>query len=300
MTTTSEPSTIDDQAVEEFAGRLFELFTGAALSCLIDIGHRIGLFKAAAEGPATSAGLARRAGLVERYVREWLGAMVTAGSSSTNRRSCPPGCLASTPPVWRAMASATRPCGAPPPSCPARPIEGPTPAAPAAAVPTTPSVPSPHREGAPGGPPGRGPARAGHRAARLRRDRSGWSPAPGWPTWPAERATHSWPSPPAIRRRRSWDVTWTPTPSPACAKAAAGGLTNVRFEQCEAAESTVDETINAVFVFNALHDQAAPDLVLERIRDALVSAACSCSTSRECRATSRTTWATRWLRSPTP
>ena len=79
MTTTSEPNTIDDQAVEEFAGRLFELFTGAALSCLIDIGHRTGLFEAAAEGPATSAQLASRAGLDERYVREWLGAMVTAG-----------------------------------------------------------------------------------------------------------------------------------------------------------------------------------------------------------------------------
>ena len=68
MTTTSEPSTIDDQAVEEFAGGLFEVFTGAALSCLIDIGHRTGLFEAAAEGPATSAELAARAGLVERYV----------------------------------------------------------------------------------------------------------------------------------------------------------------------------------------------------------------------------------------
>jgi hypothetical protein len=79
MTTTSEPSTIDDQAVEEFAGRLFELFTGAALSCLVDIGHRNGLFESAAQGPATSAELATRAGLDERYVREWLGAMATAG-----------------------------------------------------------------------------------------------------------------------------------------------------------------------------------------------------------------------------
>ena len=79
MTTTSEPTTIDEQAVEEFAGRLFELFTGAALSCLIDIGHRTGLFETAAAGPGTSAELATRAGVNERYVREWLGAMVTAG-----------------------------------------------------------------------------------------------------------------------------------------------------------------------------------------------------------------------------
>ena len=33
---------------------------------------------------------------------------------------------------------------------------------------------------------------------------------------------------------------------------------------------TVDEPFDAVFVFNAIHDQAAPDRVLERIRDALV------------------------------
>jgi hypothetical protein len=46
---------------------------------LIGIGHRTGLFEAAARGPATSAELADRAGLDERYVREWLGTMVTGG-----------------------------------------------------------------------------------------------------------------------------------------------------------------------------------------------------------------------------
>src|SRR5262249_50425957 len=45
----------------------------------IDLGNRVGLFAAAAEGPGTSADLAKRAGLRERYVREWLGAMVTGG-----------------------------------------------------------------------------------------------------------------------------------------------------------------------------------------------------------------------------
>jgi ubiquinone/menaquinone biosynthesis C-methylase UbiE len=49
------------------------------LSMLTYIGYRTGLFEAAARGPATCAGLADRAGLQERYVREWLGAMVTAG-----------------------------------------------------------------------------------------------------------------------------------------------------------------------------------------------------------------------------
>jgi SAM-dependent methyltransferase len=71
--------TLDEARVEAFAGRLFELYTGGLLTFLVDIGHRTGLFAAAAAGPATSAELAARADLQERYVREWLGAMVTGG-----------------------------------------------------------------------------------------------------------------------------------------------------------------------------------------------------------------------------
>ncbi len=52
------------------------------LTLMIDIGHRTGLFDAAAKGSATSAELAERAGLQERYVREWLGALVTGGVCS--------------------------------------------------------------------------------------------------------------------------------------------------------------------------------------------------------------------------
>lgn len=49
---TNYETTVDEQAVEEFTGRLFELFTGGALSYLIEIGHRTGLFDAATLGPA--------------------------------------------------------------------------------------------------------------------------------------------------------------------------------------------------------------------------------------------------------
>jgi hypothetical protein len=43
---------------------------------MTSVGHRIGLFDAlAGMDPATSDAIARRAGLQERYVREWLGAM---------------------------------------------------------------------------------------------------------------------------------------------------------------------------------------------------------------------------------
>ncbi|HEX4249032.1 MAG TPA: class I SAM-dependent methyltransferase [Pseudonocardia sp.] len=65
------------EATAAFGGRLRELLTGHALTMLLSIGHRAGLFEAAALGPATSVELAQRAGLDERYVREWLAAMVT-------------------------------------------------------------------------------------------------------------------------------------------------------------------------------------------------------------------------------
>jgi 2-polyprenyl-3-methyl-5-hydroxy-6-metoxy-1,4-benzoquinol methylase len=47
---------------------------------MTSIGHRVGLFDALrGQEPMTSVALAARAGLDERYVREWLGAMVTSG-----------------------------------------------------------------------------------------------------------------------------------------------------------------------------------------------------------------------------
>ncbi|WIX99190.1 class I SAM-dependent methyltransferase [Amycolatopsis mongoliensis] len=64
---------------KDFAAHLTATMTGSALTMLIGVGHRTGLFEAAARGPATSGELAGRAGLQERYVREWLGAMVTGG-----------------------------------------------------------------------------------------------------------------------------------------------------------------------------------------------------------------------------
>jgi SAM-dependent methyltransferase len=69
----------DPAKVEEFSGRMMGIYAGSMLSYMIDIGHRTGLFPVAAGGPATSAEIAERAGLTERYVREWLGAMVTGG-----------------------------------------------------------------------------------------------------------------------------------------------------------------------------------------------------------------------------
>jgi 2-polyprenyl-3-methyl-5-hydroxy-6-metoxy-1,4-benzoquinol methylase len=69
---------VDTAAVEEFAGKLIETITGGLLTSLIEIGRRTRLFELATAGPATSAELAERGGLQERYVREWLAAMATA------------------------------------------------------------------------------------------------------------------------------------------------------------------------------------------------------------------------------
>ena len=70
-----------DQALpqQDFARKLLGIYTGGVLTKLIDIGYQTGLFEAAAKGSATSPELAQRAGLNERYVREWLGAMATSG-----------------------------------------------------------------------------------------------------------------------------------------------------------------------------------------------------------------------------
>jgi ubiquinone/menaquinone biosynthesis C-methylase UbiE len=69
---------IDMAKVEQFGGKIMTMLNHAALSLMTSIGHRTGLFDVLAEsGPSTSEELASRASCNERYVREWLGAMVT-------------------------------------------------------------------------------------------------------------------------------------------------------------------------------------------------------------------------------
>lgn len=66
-------------AMGSFGAKMVGIYTGAVLTELIEIGYAVGLFEASRAGPATSEELAERAGLKERYVREWLGAMATGG-----------------------------------------------------------------------------------------------------------------------------------------------------------------------------------------------------------------------------
>ena len=65
---------------EAFAEKMLGTINGAGLALMTSIGHRTGLFDTmAALAPSTSAHVAEAAGLNERYVREWLGAMTTGG-----------------------------------------------------------------------------------------------------------------------------------------------------------------------------------------------------------------------------
>lgn len=65
---------------EAFADRLVEILNHGAIALMTSIGHRTGLFDTMAKlPPSDSRVIAEAAGLNERYVREWLGAMVTAG-----------------------------------------------------------------------------------------------------------------------------------------------------------------------------------------------------------------------------
>lgn len=64
---------------EAFEERVVDVLNAGATSLMTSIGHRVGLFDAMADGiPGTSAEIAARAGMNERYVREWLGAMTAS------------------------------------------------------------------------------------------------------------------------------------------------------------------------------------------------------------------------------
>jgi 2-polyprenyl-3-methyl-5-hydroxy-6-metoxy-1,4-benzoquinol methylase len=70
----------DRAKAEAFAGSLMQSLNQGALCLMASIGHRTGLFDTMRDlPPSTSPDIARAANLNERYVREWLGAMVTAG-----------------------------------------------------------------------------------------------------------------------------------------------------------------------------------------------------------------------------
>jgi SAM-dependent methyltransferase len=70
----------DPAKLDAFMGKMLGDMGAAASGALIIIGDKLGLYKALAEaGPIDSAGLAKKTGTTERYVREWLNAQAAAG-----------------------------------------------------------------------------------------------------------------------------------------------------------------------------------------------------------------------------
>jgi ubiquinone/menaquinone biosynthesis C-methylase UbiE len=240
------------------------------LSYMIDIGHRTGLFEAAARGCATSDDLAERAGLNERYVREWLGAMVTGGivdyepsdetyALSPERAAClTDGPFDMTP--WAQMithlgkhvhqvARAFREGGGVP-YAEFRPEFTDVMDALGRGVydgllidEYLPLVPELAAQLAGGCRVADVACGTGHALVVLAR------------AFPASTFVGFDLDDGAIARAR--------------AEASGAGLTNVTFEACDAARLEVNERFDVVFVFDAIHDQVDPVAVLARIHESL-------------------------------
>jgi 2-polyprenyl-3-methyl-5-hydroxy-6-metoxy-1,4-benzoquinol methylase len=71
-------TTLDSERAEAFLRRMVGVLNDAALALMCSIGHQTGLFDSMATlPPSSSHQIAMATSLNERYVREWLGAMVT-------------------------------------------------------------------------------------------------------------------------------------------------------------------------------------------------------------------------------
>ncbi|MDP7429520.1 MAG: class I SAM-dependent methyltransferase [Alphaproteobacteria bacterium] len=86
MTAIATDTDRQQEKAAEFAERMLGVINDGALALMTSVGHRTGLFDTMAElPPADSRRIAEAAGLDERYVREWLGAMTTGGIVECDR-----------------------------------------------------------------------------------------------------------------------------------------------------------------------------------------------------------------------
>jgi 2-polyprenyl-3-methyl-5-hydroxy-6-metoxy-1,4-benzoquinol methylase len=77
---TREAIHFNEKKAVQFADEIFQIINGGTLTLMISIGHRTGLFDSMKEmKPAGFETIADKANLHPRYVKEWLGAMVTGG-----------------------------------------------------------------------------------------------------------------------------------------------------------------------------------------------------------------------------
>ena len=271
-TGTSTPSRdLDAARTEAFAARLLSIYTESVVTLLIDLGYRTGLLDALAAGEGTSAELAERTGLVERYVRECLGGLVTAGivdySPRTATYALPPQqamCLTgpgaeNLAPISRITALLGRHVGAVAdafrtgggvPYMNFRPeltdvmdevsrglFDG---QLLDVILPIVAGLPDRLTAGIRVADVGCGTGHAVNLLARA---------------YPHSTVTGYDIAPGAIHRARTEASKW--------------GLTNAFFEVCDAARLPLDPPFDAIFAFDAIHDQADPAGVLTRIHQAL-------------------------------
>ena len=77
---TDTETSFDKERAKAFTSRALGILNDGALSLMMSIGHKTGLFDAMdGQDPATSAEIAANAELDERYVREWLSALACGG-----------------------------------------------------------------------------------------------------------------------------------------------------------------------------------------------------------------------------
>jgi SAM-dependent methyltransferase len=80
MATLEEPVAIDGEKLEQFVFRAVDEVGATLGAALVVMGDKLGLYRAlAGAGPLTPVELARRSGVAERYVREWLNAQAAGG-----------------------------------------------------------------------------------------------------------------------------------------------------------------------------------------------------------------------------
>jgi hypothetical protein len=76
---TAQVPTVDMNKLNVFIGQFVNDLGAAAHAGMVVIGEKLGLYKALASGPMSSAQLAAKTKTDERYVREWLSSQAAGG-----------------------------------------------------------------------------------------------------------------------------------------------------------------------------------------------------------------------------
>jgi len=80
MSTTQAPApALDMDKLNNFIGKFVTDLGAAVHTGMVVIGEKLGLYKALAEGPMSSAELAAKTQTDERYLREWLASQAAGG-----------------------------------------------------------------------------------------------------------------------------------------------------------------------------------------------------------------------------